>query len=91
MSNRRLPERGVTMNGARVDLSMSRDEALLLFEMLFRYEQQGLLPQRNDAETRVLWNLMVYLEKSLREPFGAEYEELFLQARQTLFGEGKED
>ena len=79
------------MDGTTVDLALSRDEALVLFEMLFRYEQQGLLPKRNETENQVLWNLMVCLEESLREPFGAEYEELFLQARERLSGEGKED
>jgi hypothetical protein len=79
------------MNGARVDLSLSRDEALVLFEMLFRCEQERLLPKRSEAENRVLWNLMAYLQESLRGPFGAEYEELFLQARERSSGEVKED
>ena len=79
------------MNGETVNISLSREEALTLFEMLFRYEQEQKLPKKNEAENEVLWNLMTYLEESLREPFGAEYEELFLQAREKLMRRSQEE
>lgn len=79
------------MDTESLEISLSRDEALVLFELLFRFAQEKKLSVQNEAETQVLWNVLTYLENSLHEPFGAEYEELFIQARDNLMKQRKNE
>lgn len=79
------------MDAESLEISLSRDEALVLFELLFRFAQEKKLSVQNEAETQVLWNVLTYLENSLHEPFGAEYEELFIQARDNLMKQRKNE
>ena len=75
------------MDTENLEISLTRDEALVLFELLFRFAQEKALTIRHEAESQVLWNVLTYLENSLHEPFGAEYEELFMQARDNLMSQ----
>jgi len=79
------------MNTENLEISLSRDEALVLFELLFRFAQEKKLSIQYEAESQVLWNVLTYLENSLHEPFGAEYEELFIQARDNLMKQRKDE
>ena len=67
-----------------VALVLTKDEALVLFEFLSRFDQTGELLVVDQAEERALWNLTCVLEKVLAEPFGATYEEIVKQARERL-------
>ena len=79
------------MDNEDLEITLTRDEALVLFELLFRFAQEKELSIRHEAESQVLWNVLTYLENSLHEPFGAEYEELFIQARDNLIKEQKSE
>ena len=71
---------------ADVTVKLSSDEALVLFELLHRwedadwYENADLLP----GERTVLWALSGRLETQLVEPFDPGYLDLVDQARERL-------
>ncbi|MER7283174.1 hypothetical protein ABT369_52980 [Dactylosporangium sp. NPDC000244] len=70
-----------------VRISLTQDEALVLFEWLWRIDEQtdrfGDLVE-DEAERRALWNLTCLLERELVQPFSANYAELVEQARSRL-------
>ena len=65
-------------------LSLSDDEALVLFEVLSRYEQEGVISVQGEAEATTLANLLVQLERGLGEPFQPNYRELLGSARRRV-------
>jgi len=67
-----------------VQLELSSDEALVLFEFLSRYSESDTLSVMDQAEQRVLWNLCCLLEKQMCEAFRPDYDELLNRARQRL-------
>nr|BFE57995.1 hypothetical protein GCM10020063_025210 [Dactylosporangium thailandense] len=70
-----------------VRISLTQDEALVLFEWLGRIDEQtdrfGDLVE-DQAEQRALWNLTCLLERELVQLFSANYAELVEQARSRL-------
>ena len=72
------------MSQEKIAFEISRDEALVLFEFLSRFSEKGALSIEDTAEERVLWNLVAILEKSLPEPFRADYIEILESARASL-------
>ena len=70
-----------------VSVSLTADEALVLFELLHRWEDAGSIdPGLFDGEQTALWNLSASLERVLSEPFSAKYNDLVAQARGRLHG-----
>jgi hypothetical protein len=69
-----------------VTLELSQDEALVLFEWLSnRGEDNALEPLiEHWSEQLVLWDLLAQLEKTLAEPFAANYGDLLTAARERL-------
>jgi len=67
-----------------VSLTLSRDEALVLFDYLFRFDRSDSLAIEDQAEQRVLWNLQARLEKILAEPFRDDYADLIRAARDRV-------
>ena len=65
-------------------LTLSGDEALVLFEFLSRFSDESALRIEDPAEARVLWNLCCLLETQLVEPFREDYAELLERARQAV-------
>lgn len=68
-------------------LRLSRDEALVLFEWLYRNDvttNDFADLVEDQAEQRALWNLTCLLERELVEPFPPQYAELIEQARAGL-------
>jgi hypothetical protein len=68
---------------ADVNLPVTQDEALVLFEWL------GNFNKREDefedhAEQRVLWALEAMLESQLVEPFSPDYRDLVAAARERV-------
>jgi hypothetical protein len=68
-------------------VSLSSDEALVLLELLHRWEDRtsidtALLP----GEQVALWNLSCSLERVLAEPFSADYADKVTGARTRLAG-----
>ena len=77
-------------NGS-IRLSLSRAEALVLFDLLHRaealdseYSSLGARP----AEHRVLWDISALLERHLTEPFAADYDRLVAMARAEVAEDG---
>lgn len=65
-------------------LDLSKDEALVLFDLLSRWDSSQQMNIADEAEQRVLWNLHAGLERQLAEPFATEYEALIAAARQRI-------
>ena len=68
-----------------VPLVLSRDEALVLFDLLHRWEDSDRVDQpQHKGEQIALWNLSALLESALTEPFNRDYSRLVAQARERL-------
>lgn len=65
-----------------VTIRLTSDEALVLFDLLHRWEdaEQVGAPQHR-AEQVALWNLSTALERELNEPFKPQYADLITEAR----------
>lgn len=74
-----------------VEVRLTPDEALVLFESLSRYNDTDELRVEDQAEQRALWNLCCLLEKELVEPFNPDYMELLQSARNRLRDKDDED
>ncbi len=70
-----------------VVIRLSRDEALMLFEILHRWEEQGRVAEpEHHAEQIALWNLSCMLESELAEVFDPAWDRLIADARMRLAG-----
>ncbi len=67
-----------------VDLPLPQDEALVLSELLARFEQTGKLTLTHDAEFLVLSRLSALLDSLLTESFDPNYASLVKQAQDRL-------
>ncbi|MDL2343819.1 hypothetical protein QOL99_06615 [Deinococcus sp. MIMF12] len=75
------PEQGVR-------LSLTPEEALVLFEWLVREDGAGGLTFAHSAEERVLWGLEAQLEKSLVDVLAPDYAGCLAEARQRVLSPG---
>jgi hypothetical protein len=75
------------MHDDPVRVVLSRDEALVLFELLARYEETESLTVDGPAEQLALWHLHAGLEKVLTSPLSADYAEQLSQARGRLMAQ----
>ena len=72
-------------DSADVSISLTADEALVLFDLLHRWEDDDHVSAPQHASEQVaLWNLSALLERELREPFDSRYADLVAQARSRL-------
>lgn len=72
-------------NADDVTISLSSDEALVLFDLLHRWEDdEQVTPPQNEAEQVALWNLSALLERVLVGPFSPDYIRLASEARTRL-------
>ena len=68
-----------------IPISLTGDEALVLFDLLHRWEGDGEVgAPRHDAERVALWSLSALLERVLWEPLDPRYAELVSAARARL-------
>ena len=73
---------------AKVSITLTNAEALVLFEWLARIDELKSPPYADPSEERVAWDLQAQLETILVEPFAANYAELLAEAkRQVMHGE----
>jgi hypothetical protein len=70
--------------GQSDQITLSRDVALVLFELLSRAGPNGSLRPVDSAEQRALWALEGELERLLQEPLLPNYRELVEAARDRL-------
>lgn len=65
-----------------VELKLTRDEAVVLFEWLHRFNtKEGGQGFEDQAEQRVLWDIEATLESTLTEPFEPNYRQILDVAR----------
>lgn len=70
------------MTDKKTNIELTRDEAIVLFEFLSRFNDKEYTDLFEDqSEQRVLWDLQATLEKELVEPFQANYADTVKQAR----------
>lgn len=73
------------MSNKKVNIELTNDEAVVLFEFLSRFNQSELTGSFEDqAEQRVLWNIESDLEKKLSEIFKSNYQEILKIAREKI-------
>ncbi|MET3139125.1 hypothetical protein AAKU61_003504 [Undibacterium sp. GrIS 1.2] len=71
-------------NPSDVHLTITADEAIVLFEFLQRFSNTDKLVIEDQAEERALWNLCCVFEKNLVAPFDKKYTVLLQEARDRL-------
>lgn len=69
---------------SKIQISLTADEALILFEFLSRFEESNELAIVDQAEKWALSNLLGPLQKQLVSPFQEDYVEKLRQARNRL-------
>lgn len=68
-----------------VRISLTGDEALILFDLLHRWEDdERVSTPHHRAEQVALWSLSAVLETELRQPFDTRYAHLVSKARARL-------
>ncbi|WP_417442056.1 hypothetical protein [Idiomarina sp.] len=67
-----------------VSIKLTKDEALVLFELLSRFSSSDVFSIQDQAEERALWNLTCTFEKLLSEPFSDDWTEIISAARKRL-------
>ena len=73
------------MSDKKVNIELSKEEAIVLFEFLGRFNDKNDSSRFEDqSEQRVLWNIECILEKELSEPFRADYQEIVKNAREAV-------
>ena len=68
----------------KITLELSKDEALVLFDWIKRFNEKGNNKFEDQAEERVLWDIEAILEKNLVIPFEKNYSELLRTARKRI-------
>ncbi|MGR5168575.1 hypothetical protein ACPV5L_15360 [Vibrio astriarenae] len=65
-------------------LSLSNDEAIVLFELLARFTEDEKLEILDESEAIVLWAIANSLETDLTEPFDSQWHEKLHAARRKV-------
>jgi len=74
---------------SEVTVTLSKDEALVLFDLLHRWEDANTIdPVLLAGEQAALWSLSCALERVLVEPLVHNYENLVSDARSRLHEHG---
>lgn len=77
------------MSNDDVVLSLTSDEALVLFDWLHRGEDNDTVAAvEHHGEQVALWHLSCLLERILVEPFASDYKDLVSAARERLAASG---
>jgi hypothetical protein len=77
--------RAVTVSEAkRIDLTLSVEQALVLFDWVSRFNEAGTGRFEHQAEQRVLWDLEASLEAKLVAPLDPKYSEMVANARAAV-------
>ncbi len=69
---------------APITLQIEESEALVLFELLSRFDNSGVVSILDSSESVALTNLLCCFEKLLSAPFDSAYAELLSAARAEL-------
>jgi hypothetical protein len=69
---------------SEVEIKLTKDEALVLFDFLSRFSNDDKLIIQDQAEERALLNLTCVLEKQLAEPFSPDWKKIIEAAKNRL-------
>lgn len=69
------------MDQHKVAIELTREEALVLFDWISRFNKREDAVFEDQAERRVLWDIEAMLESTLDEPFRPDYETPLAAAR----------
>ncbi len=72
------------MNQGSLSITLTRDEALVLLEILGDFRDEPVVTVRDQAERHALWKLTCLLEKAVPEVFSPNYGELVEIAKKNL-------
>jgi hypothetical protein len=73
------------MSEQKVNIELTKEEAIVLFEFLGRFNEiEDSNKFEDQAEHRVLCDIECILERKLSEPFGADYQEIVMKAREAV-------
>lgn len=72
-----------------VKITLTEDEAWVLFELTRRFSDSDKLNIEDQAEERALWNLCCIFEKSLHQESEIEYRKFISQCRARLRDESQ--
>ncbi len=67
-----------------VTLTLKKEEALVLFELLADIKEEAVIPIRDRAERTAIWNLAALFESKLAEPFMQDYAAIIQEAKSRL-------
>lgn len=67
-----------------ITITLTNDEAVVLFEFLSRFSETDKLTIADASEKQALWNLCCVFEKKLPEPLCANYDEILERCRSKL-------
>jgi hypothetical protein len=77
------------MNEESISIMLSKNEAIVLFEFLSRLNEEKVSKLFVDqAEERVLWDIVATLEKQLPEPLSSNYIKILDNARKAVRDSG---
>lgn len=78
------------MSKQKVNIELTKEEAIVLFEFLGRFNEDDDSSRFEDqAEQRVLWNIESSLEKKLSEPLRADFQDIVSKSRERLRDENE--
>ncbi|QTV79396.1 hypothetical protein [Microbacterium sp. NIBRBAC000506063] len=78
-------ESEVSRDGKRLSLTISYDEMVVLFDLLFRLNSESSKFELvHEAEERILWNLEATLETHINEIFDPDFQSIIDAARARL-------
>ncbi len=67
-----------------ITITLSHDEALVLFEFFSRFDDSDDFTLRHTAEYLAFMRMSAQLDKSLVEPFQPQYQDLLRAARDRI-------
>lgn len=67
-----------------IEIRLTQDEALVLFEFFARFQETNRLRLINNAEFIALSRISAQIDRMLVQPFSQDYGELLEAARQRL-------
>ncbi|MBV1775917.1 hypothetical protein KSF73_09335 [Burkholderiaceae bacterium DAT-1] len=70
-----------------IQITLSEDEALVLFEFFARFQETDILQLKNNAEFIALSTVSAQLDKILPHPFLSNYTQLLNEAQARLAGD----
>lgn len=68
----------------KMDLDLTDDEVLILWEFFHRYSSEEILGIQDQAEQRALWNMECVLEKIVGNCYSGRYEDALKAAMSRL-------